>query len=147
MIHPASNSGLSGAHANRSQKIREEGSAWYLVAVVEGEIRTYRVSRVVGATLTDDRCIRPKDFDLAAHWVADAGWGEPDDAGSAFDLLADRRVIDRETATSLRAAVGLRNRIAHGYALLDYARVHQEAQAGIPALRRFLLAITEVAGI
>jgi uncharacterized protein YutE (UPF0331/DUF86 family) len=62
-------------------------------------------------------------------------------------VLADRRVIDRETATSLRAAVGLRNRIAHGYALLDYARVHQEAQAGIPALRRFLLAITEVAGI
>jgi len=86
-------------------------------------------------------------IDLAAHWVADAGWGEPDDAGSAFDMLADRNVIDRETATSLRTAVGLRNRIAHGYALLDYARVHQEAQAGIPALRRFLLAIAEAAGI
>jgi uncharacterized protein YutE (UPF0331/DUF86 family) len=86
-------------------------------------------------------------IDLAAHWVADAGWGEPDDAGSAFDVLADRAVIDRETATSLRAAVGLRNRIAHGYALLDYARVHGDAQRGLPALRRFLLAITEAAGI
>ncbi len=86
-------------------------------------------------------------IDLAAHWVADEGWGEPDDAGSAFDVLADRRVLDRETATSLRAAVGLRNRIAHGYALLDYARVHQEAEAGIPALRRFLLAITDAARI
>jgi len=60
---------------------------------------------------------------------------------------ADRGVIDRETATSLRAAVGLRNRIAHGYALLDATRVHREAQTGIPALRHFLLAITEVAGI
>ena len=88
-----------------------------------------------------------KCIDLAAHWVADAGWGEPDDAGSAFDVLADRAVIDRETATSLRAAAGLRNRIAHGYALLDYGRVHDEAQTGIPALRRFLLAITEAAGI
>lgn len=82
-------------------------------------------------------------IDLAAHWVADEGWAEPDDAGSAFDVLADRRVIDRETATALRAAAGLRNRIAHGYAMLDYDRVHGEAQGGIPALRNFLVAITD----
>ena len=46
-------------------------------------------------------------IDSAAHWVADEGWGGPDDAGSAFDLLADRGVINRETATALRAAAGL----------------------------------------
>ena len=86
-------------------------------------------------------------IDLAAHWVADAGWGEPDDAGSAFDVLAERGVIDVETATTLRAAAGLRNRIAHGYAMLDYARVHREAQPGIPALRAFLAAIVGAAGI
>ena len=68
-------------------------------------------------------------------------------AGSAFDVLADRRVIDRGTATALRAAAGLRNRIANGYALLDYDRVHREAQTGIPALRTFFLAITEAAGV
>jgi uncharacterized protein YutE (UPF0331/DUF86 family) len=79
-------------------------------------------------------------IDLAAHWVADEGWGEPDDAGSAFDILADRGIIDRETATALRAATGLRKRIAHGYALLDHGRVHREAQAGVPALRSFLAA-------
>lgn len=86
-------------------------------------------------------------IDLAAHWVADEGWGEPDDAGSAFDVLADRHVINRDTATALRAAAGLRNRIAHGYAMLDYGRVHQEAQAGVPALRSFLVAITSAAGV
>lgn len=86
-------------------------------------------------------------IDLAAHWVADEGWGEPDDAASAFDALADRGVIARETATALRGAAGLRNRIAHGYALLDYQRVHREAQPGIPALREFLAAITTAAGI
>ena len=58
-------------------------------------------------------------IDLAAHWVADAGWGVPDDAGSTFDVLADRGVIDRAIADRLREGVGLRNRIAHGYALLD----------------------------
>jgi uncharacterized protein YutE (UPF0331/DUF86 family) len=79
--------------------------------------------------------------------VADAGWSEPDDAASAFDVLAERGVIDRVTATTLRAAAGLRNRIAHGYAMLDYARVHREAQDGIPALRAFLAAITTAAGL
>lgn len=86
-------------------------------------------------------------IDLAAHWVADEGWGEPDDAGSAFDILADRQLIPRETAGALRAATGLRNRIAHGYAMLDYPRVHREAQQGIPALRDFLAVVTTAAGI
>ena len=86
-------------------------------------------------------------IDLAAHWVADEGWGEPDDASSAFDLLADRNVITRESATALRAATGLRNRIAHGYALLDYDRVHHEAREGIPSIRMFLVAIATSAGI
>ena len=86
-------------------------------------------------------------IDLAAHWVADAGWAEPDDAASAFDVLAERGVIKREAATTLREAAGLRNRIAHGYAMLDYVRVHREAQDGIPALRAFLAAITTAAGV
>jgi len=86
-------------------------------------------------------------IDLAAHWVADEGWEEPDDAESAFDILADRAAIDRPTATALRAAAGLRNRIAHGYALLDYERVHREAGAGLGPLRRFLADIAAAAGI
>lgn len=27
-------------------------------------------------------------IDLGAHWVADEGWGMPDDAGGTFDILA-----------------------------------------------------------
>jgi uncharacterized protein YutE (UPF0331/DUF86 family) len=72
-------------------------------------------------------------IDLAAHWVADAGWGSPDDAGSTFDVMADRGAIPRELATTLRQGVGLRNRIAHGYAALDYQRVRAEALRDIPA--------------
>lgn len=45
-----------------------KGSVWYLVAAVEGEMRTYRVSRVQSARVTDQSCVRPPDFDLAAHW-------------------------------------------------------------------------------
>jgi predicted DNA-binding transcriptional regulator YafY len=45
-----------------------KGSAWYLIAAVEGEARTYRVSRVQDAYLLDEPCERPDDFDLAAFW-------------------------------------------------------------------------------
>ena len=86
-------------------------------------------------------------IDLAAHWVADAGWGVPDDAGSTFDELAERGAISRELADRLREGVGLRNRIAHGYALLDYGRVRSEALTGIPALRSFLTAAGREAGL
>lgn len=86
-------------------------------------------------------------IDLAAHWVADAGWGVPDDAGSTFDELADRGALSRELADRLREGVGLRNRIAHGYALLDYGRVQAEALTGIPALRSFLALVGQAAGL
>lgn len=86
-------------------------------------------------------------IDLGAHWVADAGWGAADDAGATFDVLADRAAITREAADALRQATGLRNRIAHGYAMLDYIRVQAEARDGIPALRTFLAAVATQAGL
>lgn len=86
-------------------------------------------------------------IDLAAHWVADEGWVPPDDAGSTFDVLADRGVITRPVADGLRGATGLRNRIAHGYAMLDYGRVQEESRRGIGPLRVFLEAVASAAGL
>ena len=45
-----------------------KGSVWYLVAAIEGEVRSYRVSRAQSAELTDASCVRPPDFDLAKFW-------------------------------------------------------------------------------
>jgi predicted DNA-binding transcriptional regulator YafY len=45
-----------------------KGSVWYLVAVVDGDTRSYRVSKVLSAEIIDEACIRPKGFDLAAYW-------------------------------------------------------------------------------
>lgn len=45
-----------------------KGSVWYLVAVVDGDIRSYRVSRVLSAEIKDEPCDRPADFDLAEFW-------------------------------------------------------------------------------
>jgi predicted DNA-binding transcriptional regulator YafY len=46
-----------------------KGSVWYLVAGVEGSLRTYRVSRVQAVQTTDQPCARPPDFDLAGYWA------------------------------------------------------------------------------
>jgi len=45
-----------------------KGSVWYLVALSDGEVRSYRVSRVAAARLSDEPCERPPGFDLAAFW-------------------------------------------------------------------------------
>jgi predicted DNA-binding transcriptional regulator YafY len=45
-----------------------KGSTWYLVAKVDGETRTYRVSRMREAVALDRDAEYPRDFDLAAHW-------------------------------------------------------------------------------
>jgi predicted DNA-binding transcriptional regulator YafY len=46
-----------------------KGRVWYLVAAVEDEIQTYRVSRVQSATATDKSCVRPPGFDLSEYWM------------------------------------------------------------------------------
>lgn len=45
-----------------------KGGVWYLVAGSPAGFRTYRVSRIEEATLLDQPCVRPPDFDLAAYW-------------------------------------------------------------------------------
>jgi predicted DNA-binding transcriptional regulator YafY len=43
---------------------------WYLVAArTDGRLRTYRLSRVTSAELTDDTFTRPAGFDLAEYWA------------------------------------------------------------------------------
>jgi uncharacterized protein YutE (UPF0331/DUF86 family) len=86
-------------------------------------------------------------IDLAAHWVADAGWGSPDESGGMFSLLRDRGVIDTDLATKLRQAVGLRNRIAHGYSTVDHEQIQNEYREGVMALRRFLGLVADEAGL
>jgi uncharacterized protein YutE (UPF0331/DUF86 family) len=86
-------------------------------------------------------------IDLAAHWVADDGLAPPEDAASTFDVLASRGFIEPQTADQLRAAAGLRDRIAHGYSEIDHERMTAEAKAGVKSLREFLLAVSRASGL
>lgn len=86
-------------------------------------------------------------IDIAAHWLADEGWEAVDDAAGTFDVLAEHGVVAPDLADGMRRVVGLRNRIAHGYATVDHERLHRESPDGLMTLRKFLVAVVERAGI
>ncbi|GLV54492.1 transcriptional regulator [Dictyobacter sp. S3.2.2.5] len=46
-----------------------KGSTWYLVAAVDGQSRSYRVSRVQSVRIMEEASLRPSDFDLASFWT------------------------------------------------------------------------------
>jgi predicted DNA-binding transcriptional regulator YafY len=45
-----------------------KGSVWYLIAASNGDIRTYRVSRIQSVTITSEPVTRPAGFDLNDYW-------------------------------------------------------------------------------
>jgi predicted DNA-binding transcriptional regulator YafY len=45
-----------------------KAGVWYLVAAVDGTVRTYRVSSILHLDVTDGGFARPAGFDLATHW-------------------------------------------------------------------------------
>ncbi|WP_298098496.1 YafY family protein [Brevundimonas sp.] len=63
-----------------------KGGTWYLVAAVEGQARTYRVSNIHELEVLDAAAVRPRNFVLATYW---AGWSRDFEAR----LLRDRARI------------------------------------------------------
>src|SRR5688572_15211586 len=64
---------------------------WYLMAMREGNRRTYRVSRVRSVELLDEPVTRPDDFDLAESWAC-----------------ARRELEEERTAVEVRMRIGAR---------------------------------------
>lgn len=88
-----------------------KGNIWYLVAAADGEPRTYRVSRIDDATLSDESAVRPAGFDLAAYWEH-----------AAVKFIANLPRYD----TTLRADTGALEYLRSG------ARYSRVERAGIP---------------
>jgi predicted DNA-binding transcriptional regulator YafY len=74
---------------------------WYVVAAVDGQIRTYRVSRVVSAEPGNEPFERPPGFDLAGYWAESSAAYERDVPRIAVDVRVRPDRVDR-----LRNAVG-----------------------------------------
>jgi predicted DNA-binding transcriptional regulator YafY len=55
-----------------------KGGVWYLVALSDAQIRTYRVSRISAATPIPGTVDRPAGFDLASYWLESSAAYERD---------------------------------------------------------------------
>ncbi len=82
-------------------------------------------------------------LDLAAHWLADAGWEVPGTYAAIFDALARHGVIPHELASRLAGAAAFRNLVAHQYGALDWRRVHALASSGLADLEIFCATLAE----
>jgi uncharacterized protein YutE (UPF0331/DUF86 family) len=76
-------------------------------------------------------------LDLAAHWIADAGWEVPTTAREHFEILASHGVVPRDLARALASCAGARNLIAHAYGTLDLGRLYAEAPTALQTLEQF----------
>jgi predicted DNA-binding transcriptional regulator YafY len=65
-----------------------KAGVWYLVARRDGELRTYRVSRVQQVVVRDEQFTRPADFDLAQHWQASVSGFEAQQPPVAVEVRA-----------------------------------------------------------
>lgn len=82
---------------------------------------------------------------LATHWLADEGWGVPATYAEVFRALAEHGVLGSDLASRMSAAAGLRNLIAHRYAALDWARVHDVASNHVDDLLEFCESLAKAA--
>jgi uncharacterized protein YutE (UPF0331/DUF86 family) len=80
-------------------------------------------------------------IDIAYHVIADEGWGAPDSHAAAFSALHAHGVLDEDLATRVASVARVRNRIAHGYASVNHARLWAELPSGIDALQAYAAAV------
>lgn len=100
--------------------------------------RTAREVVTLNAFVAIQACL-----DLAAHWLADAGWEMPGTYAEVFAALARHGVIPDELATRLTAAAAFRNLVAHQYGVLDWRRVYALAASDLGDLDAFCTTLAD----
>ncbi len=76
--------------------------------------------------------------DVASHIVSDQRLGEPSTNLALFGLLAQAGWIREDTSNVLRAAVGFRNVLVHGYTAVDVDIVRDVLKRHLTDIARFV---------
>ncbi len=80
-------------------------------------------------------------LDVASHIASDERWGEPRTNQELFEFFLRHGWIDERLSRALRAAVGFRNVLVHGYANVDKAIVRDVLENHLDDLTAFVAAI------
>ncbi len=96
-----------------------KGGIWYVVAVTDGDIRTYRARRILAAEPTGETFTRPAGFELARHWTESIAAYEREAPRIAVTLRVDPRALgllaDQIGERALRRAERLDGADAEGW--------------------------------
>ena len=113
-------------------------------AVLPASLEVFIADRTAREVVTLNIFVAIQDcLDLAAHWLADAGWDMPGAYADVFTALARHAVIPHELATRLAAAAAFRNLVAHQYGVLDWRRVYALARSDLGDLDTFCATLAE----
>ena len=82
-------------------------------------------------------------LDAASHIVSDERLGEPSTNGELFDLLSHAGWLEPKLATTLRAAVGFRNVLVHGYTEVNLDVVRDVLENRLDDLEAFVTTIRQ----
>lgn len=70
-------------------------------------------------------------IDINYHLLTESGHPPPPDYHASFVRLVELKVLEREFASRIARAAGLRNRIVHEYDALDQRRVFEALEAAL----------------
>ena len=94
-------------------------------SVLPGEPTAFAADRTAREVVILNLFVALQDtLSLATHWLADAGSAVPQSYRDVFLSLGEQNVIPCDLAQRLAAVSGLRNLVAHQYAVIDWARIH-----------------------
>lgn len=80
-------------------------------------------------------------IDIGSHIISDSGWEVPGSQADIFEILADRKVIDKPLSKKMIQMVGFRNRIIHEYEKIDLKIVHAVWRKNIKDIEKFCKAV------
>jgi uncharacterized protein YutE (UPF0331/DUF86 family) len=107
-------------------------------AVLPETVDSFLTDRTVREVVTLNLFVAIQScLDLAAHWLADAGWEMPTTYADVFTALAEHTIISRDSATRLASAAAFRNLVKHQDGVLDWRRVYALAASNLADLDAF----------
>lgn len=71
------------------------------------------------------------------HWVAEKGWGVPNNSRDAFNFLAERGILEEELTNRLKSTVGFRNIAVHDYQKMNLDILQQIIENHLEDLLNF----------
>ena len=107
-------------------------------SVLPADAATFQADRTAREVVILNLFVALQDvLSLATHWLSDEGAAVPQAYRDVFLLLGERGVISPDLAARLAAAAGLRNLVAHQYAVIDWQRIHEIASLHLDDLLQF----------